>query len=81
MARPGEAKAGQFFASRSGVCIYVTIQRRAFRIQFDSIDAQGVVAEGPGEGAEAAIDIARAELAQNAANVAPLFAKVTRPTM
>jgi hypothetical protein len=78
MAKTDGAKAGEFFASRSGVCVYVTIQQQAYRVRFVSPDAHGVVVDGQGAGAEAALGIARVALRQNAANLAPLFEKAAR---
>lgn len=78
MATTDRVKPEQFFASRSGVCVYVTIQRRAFRIRFASMDAHGVVAEGQGDGADDALHLARTALHQHSATLAPLFEKVAR---
>jgi hypothetical protein len=78
MTRTSHGKTGHFFASRLGVCVYVTIQQQAFRVRFASLEAHGVVAEGEGQRAEEALAIARAALEQQAANLAPLFAKVAR---
>lgn len=72
-----ELKAEQFFVSRTGVCVYVTVQRRSFRVQFASVDAHGVVV-GQGEGAEAARLAAQAALKKHAAILAPLFEEVSR---
>jgi len=74
----GNAKVERFFATRLGVCVYVTIQGRSFRVRFASIDADGVVIEGMGEGAEDARVIARAALQRRATSLAPLFEKVSR---
>ena len=78
MTAAGNVKVEQFFASRLGVCVYVTIEHRSFRVRFSSIDAQGVVVEGQGEGAEDARVIARAALRRRAVSLAPLFEKVSR---
>lgn len=77
---PADLKAGNFFASRSGVCVYVTVRKVAVRVQFATPDANGVVVEGPREVAEEAIRIARAALSLHASGLAPLFDKVARRT-
>jgi hypothetical protein len=77
MATGTELKAEQFFASRSGVCVYVTVQSRVFRIHFTSFNERGVV-ETQGAGAEDARAIAQAAFQQHAAALAPLFEKVAR---
>ncbi|HVY32025.1 MAG TPA: hypothetical protein VHB79_36065 [Polyangiaceae bacterium] len=76
----GELKLESFFASRSGVCVYVTIGKRTFRIQFVDPSAHGVVVEGGREGAEEACSVARQALRKHAEGLAPLFAKVARAT-
>jgi len=78
MPATGNVKVEQFFASRTGVCVYVTVQHRLFRVRFVSIDAQGIVVDGQGEGAEDARRAARAALQQHAARLAPLFEKASR---
>jgi hypothetical protein len=77
MSSAEELKAEQFFVSRSGVCVYVTVQRRSFRVQFASVDSHGVVI-GQGAGAEAARVAAHAALKKYAAVLAPLFEEVSR---
>jgi hypothetical protein len=71
-----EPRAEDFFLSRSGVCVYVTVQNHAFRVQFVAPTAQGVVAEQEHDAAEEALDIARAALRRHEAELAPLFEKV-----
>lgn len=78
MAESNELQLESFFASRSGVCVYVTVGKRAFRVQFADASSQGVVVEGGQEGAEEARRIARRGLQQHAAALAPLFEKVAR---
>lgn len=75
-----ELKAERFFASRSGVCVYVVVGTRAFRVQFASVDSRGVVVEGGTEGAEEACRIARHAMQQHLTGLAPLFEKVARAT-
>ncbi len=77
MAAAGEPKADRFFATRSGVCVYVMFKDRTFRVRFVAADAHGVV-EDHGEDAEAARVIAGAALRKHAATLAPLFEKVAR---
>lgn len=69
-----------FFASRSGVCVYVTVAKRAFRVQFAAPDAIGVVADHghEAESAEEARRVARLALREHAQALAPLFEKVAR---
>jgi hypothetical protein len=78
MTTKASMKVERFFASRTGVCVYVTLEQQTFRVRFASIDAHGVVVDGGGEGAEDARVIARAALQQRAASLAPLFEKVSR---
>jgi len=78
MTARGNMKVERFFASRTGVCVYVTLEQRTFRVRFASIDAHGVVVDGRGDGAEDARVVARAALQQRAASLAPLFEKVSR---
>lgn len=73
-----DLKAKDFFASRGGVCVYVTVRKRAVRVQFATPDAHGVVTDASREDAEEAIHIARAALRQHAQSLAPLFDRVAR---
>jgi hypothetical protein len=75
-----ELKFESFFASRSGVCVYVNVGKRAFRVQFATPDAIGVVVEGgsDGDGAKEARHLAAAALRRHASALAPLFAKVAK---
>ena len=75
---PSDLNAGNFFASRAGVCVYVTVRNRPLRVQFAAPDGRGVVVEGPDEDAEEALRIARSALSLRAAEIAPLFDKVGR---
>jgi len=76
MAPSLEPNADEFFASRSGVCVYVTVRGTAFRVQFASASAHGVVTEG--EGAQVALELARAAVRKHQATLVPLFEKVAR---
>lgn len=73
-----ELKPENFFASRTGVCVYVTVAKETFRVQFADAKAHGVVVEGSREGAEAARHIAHMAMREHAAGLAPLFEKVAR---
>jgi len=73
-----EPNADDFFASRSGVCVYVTVRGTSFRVQFASASAHGVVTEGAPEWAELALEVARAAVQKHRATLAPLFEKVAR---
>lgn len=73
-----ELKLENFFASRVGVCVYVTVGRRAFRVQFTDANSEGVVVDGDREGSEEARRIARVAMREHAAGLAPLFEKVAR---
>jgi hypothetical protein len=72
-----EPKADEFFASRSGVCVYVNIDGQAVRVQFASVDAHGI-AESSSPNAEAAIVAAKTALQKHRAELAPLFERVAR---
>jgi hypothetical protein len=77
MAASAELKIESFFASRSGVCVYVTVGKRSYRVQFVDAASEGVVVDG-GQGAETARRIALHAMRQHATGLAPLFAKVAR---
>jgi len=80
MAEIQEPKPQNFFASRSGVCVYVVVGRRTLRVQFADEDAEGVVVEGGSEGAEEARSVARRAMRENKTALAPLFQKVAQAT-
>jgi hypothetical protein len=73
-----EVKLEHFFASRSGVCVYVAVGKRSYRVQFADATSQGVVVEGGQDGAEAARRIARRALLEHREGLMPLFEKVAR---
>jgi hypothetical protein len=73
-----EVTADSFFASRSGVCVYVRVGKQKFRVQFADAEANGVVTGGEREGADEALRVARSALQRHAAELVPLFAKVAR---
>ena len=72
-----EPRADEFFASRSGVCVYVNIDGQAVRVQFANVDAQGV-ADGASPNAEEAIRIAKLALQKYRTELGPLFDRVAR---
>jgi len=78
MAEIQEPKPENFFASRSGVCVYVVVGGRALRVQFAHVDAEGVVVEDGREGADEARRIARRAVRKHMTHLAPLFDKVAR---
>lgn len=75
-----ELSAEHFFATRAGVCVYVTLQRRVFRVRFVSAEAQGVVVQGHPDGAEEARAVAQAAVERLGPTLRPLFEKVARGT-
>jgi hypothetical protein len=72
---PDEPPASAFFASPSGVCVYVTVAKRAIRVEFSEPDASGTVADSDRD-ALAALGLASAALARHREQLAPLFALV-----
>jgi hypothetical protein len=73
-----EPSVGEFFASRSGVCVYVRVRGKTFRVQFARIDADGIVAEDTQPGALEALECARLAIRKHQAELAHLFEKVAR---
>jgi hypothetical protein len=71
-----EPKAEDFFASRSGVCVYVAVRGQTYRVQFAGTDAHGVVTEGTPQGAEEALDLARAARRKHQGALSKLFEEV-----
>jgi len=78
MAESQEPKPANFFASRSGVCVYVVVGGHTVRVQFAHVDSEGVVVGGSHAAAEEARRIARRALRKYQAELAPLFEKVAR---
>lgn len=74
----GELKAKDFFATRHGVCVYVTVNQHTLRVQFATADARGVVTEGSAEEAAEAARIARTALQDLAPSIAPVFTQIAR---
>ena len=71
-----ELKAEDFFATRSGVCVYVPLRGQTYRVQFAATDAIGVVTEGSPQGAEEALELARTALVKHRVALAKLFEEV-----
>jgi CheY-like chemotaxis protein len=76
MSPSGELKVENFFASRAGVCVYVAVGSRTFRIQFATPDCLGIAADGGHDGAEEACRVARRALSLHFEQLNPLFQKV-----
>ena len=72
-----ETSVGEFFVSRSGVCVYVTVRGHAFRVRFETAHAPGV-AEGVAQGAEEALQRARLAADARKAELAPLFERAAQ---
>jgi hypothetical protein len=75
-----ELKLENFFASRSGVCVYVTVGKRSYRVQFVDATSIGVVVEGGQDDAEVARAIAHHAMRQHVLGLRHLFEKVSRAT-
>lgn len=71
-----EPVARAFFASRSGVCVYVTVRGHAYRVQFASPESTGVVAGARAPEADEALRLARSALHKHHASLASLFESV-----
>jgi CheY-like chemotaxis protein len=76
MSSSGELKVESFFASRAGVCVYVPVGARTFRIEFATPDSLGITADGGHDGAEEACRVARRALSRHFEQLTPLFEKV-----
>jgi hypothetical protein len=71
-----EPAVGDFFASRRGVCVYVTVAGRAIRVEFASEDAGGTTPGCTEQVGSEARAIAAAVLKRERAALQPLFDKV-----
>jgi hypothetical protein len=71
-----ELSAGEFFASATGVCVYVNLAGRAFRVQFDSADGPGVARGTTEVGAAEAVVVATRALEKYRTQLRPLFDRV-----
>lgn len=67
---------GQFFASPIGVCVYVQVDSKSIRVEFDSPSAIGVAPGAGGTEALDAIATARAALVAQGEQLTPLFHQV-----
>ena len=71
-----EPKAEAFFASASGVCVYVDVRGRAVRVQFESAIGPGIAQETDGSRAAEALAVAGSALERHRVHLQPLFDKV-----
>jgi CheY-like chemotaxis protein len=78
MSTSGELGFESFFASRAGVCVYVALGARTFRIEFATPDSPGIAADGGHDGAEEACCVARRALSLHFDRLTPLFEKVNQ---
>lgn len=67
-----EPPASAFFASPTGVCVYVTVAQRAIRVEFSAPDTAGTVADSDRD-ALAALDVASVAFVKHREQLAPLF--------
>jgi hypothetical protein len=70
--------AKDFFASTSGVCVYVEVRRIAIRVTFATPDAAGETRLGTTPDCQEAKRVATMALQTHREQLAPLFAKVAR---
>jgi hypothetical protein len=73
-----EPSAADFFASPGGVCIYVTIGGRAFRVQFESPEGPPITSETTQPGADKAVAMASHAFAKHRVELTRLFEQVER---
>ena len=73
---PIEPAALEFFASAAGVCVYVNVRGRAFRVQFESPDGPATVQRTTEHGADEAVAAASLALDKHKAELTPLFERV-----
>jgi hypothetical protein len=73
-----EPTAEEFFASPGGVCVYVSMGGRVFRVEFDSPDVPGVVREATAVGAAEALAAATRALDKHRTQLQSLFERVAR---
>ena len=73
---PASPKAEEFFASEAGVCVYVNIRGRAFRVLFESPEGPTTASGTSDVGADEAIAIATEVLSKHRAQLEPLFERV-----
>lgn len=71
-----EPKAEEFFASATGVCVYVNVRGRAVRVQFASASGPGLTEGKVDADAAEALVVASSVLERHQAQLQPLFEKV-----
>src|SRR5688572_26834250 len=71
-----EPTAEAFFATATGVCVYVNVGTRAVRVQFESLDAPATVEGASDAGAEAALIAASEAFEKYKHQLRPLFEHV-----
>jgi hypothetical protein len=71
-----EPAADEFFATSGGVCVYVNVHARAFRVQFATPDAPGSAGDTSAAGASEAIAVARAAFVKHREKLTPLFERI-----
>jgi hypothetical protein len=73
---------GSFFAARSGVCVYVTVEGRAVRVCFPSLDADcHVETEQPANLSSIALAAAREAFQSQRTALLPLFDQVAEASL
>jgi len=71
---PSTPPASAFFASRKGVCVYVTVERIDVRVCFASPDAYGVAeSEAPEAVTSRAVELATSAFRAHREALVPLF--------
>lgn len=70
-----------FFASRKGVCVYVTVHGLNVRVCFASADAKGhAESEAPPRAAATPVDLATRVFREHRGTLAPLFEAIESPS-
>jgi hypothetical protein len=73
---------GSFFAARSGVCVYITVEGRAIRVCFPSLDADcHVETEQPASLSATALAAAREAFHSQRTALLPLFEQVAEASL
>lgn len=68
----------EFFATATGVCVYVNVGRRAVRIQFESLDAPATVESSSDRDTELALIAAGKVFEKYKHQLQPLFDQTAR---
>ena len=71
-----EPAADEFFATSSGVCVYVHVGSHAIRVEFDSAEGAGHAKGVTSEGAAEAEALARGSLQRFKLELQPLFERL-----